>query len=150
MQCEFYQGNRESLIAWCSSAATLEQYQTYVVQEIEQLADISLLKHLRQLQTVAQMLQAQGMDILAQDQRGAVDALFTDMVACGSYFKWSDIPLVYERSDTLDLDIQERGLLGADEGLNTALLFIVDEEHVAICRNREADHEARHPHDKSY
>lgn len=150
MQCDFYQGNRDALIAWCSSATALDLYQTYVAQEIEQLADISLLKHLRQLQTIAQMLQAQGLEQMAQEQRGAVDALFTDILACASYFQWSGLPMTFEHSGTLDLDVQERGLLGADEGLNTALLFIVDDEHIAICRNREADHEARHPHDKSH
>lgn len=150
MQCEFYRAQRSVLIAWCSDAANLHQYSEAASAECEQLADISLLKHLRQLAAIARDLQINGVEHLIDEQRGAVDALFTDMVACATYAGESTIPVEADGQGELPLDVQERGLLGADEGLNMAMLFVIDEGRIAICRNREADHQARHPHDKSH
>ena len=149
MRCEYYNGERKALIEWCCDASVLQKYLEDTATECEQLADLSLLRHLRQLQQIAQTLSMNGRADLEKEQRGALDALFSDMIAFGTYNVW-DMPLEADGQGDLPLDVQVRGLLGADECLNAAMLFVIDEGRIAICRNREADLEARHPHDKSH
>lgn len=136
------------LIDWCCDEAQLQRYETHVVSECEQLADISLLRHLRQLLQVVQQLRVEGRERMIEQQTAALDALFTDMLATATWHDW-EAPLEVAGSGELALDVQQRGLLGADEISNAAMLFVVDPACIAICRQRAADHEARHPHDTS-
>ncbi len=146
MECDFYVGNRQELITWCCEIHVQQRYQEAIAAELEQMADISLIKHLRQMLEASRLLMTEGIDgPNAQANVHIIDALFTDLVAYATYYAW-DLPLQADGSGELALDVQERGLLRADNSSNAAMLFVIDEQRLALCRTREADHQARHPH----
>ena len=69
---------------------------------------------------------------------GAADELLTDLFAVATWRSW---PLPLEMIGERDLPVDDlpRGLLGQDAGTDGAKLWLLDDETLALSRDREAD-----------
>jgi hypothetical protein len=141
MRCTCFRIDPPSLLAALSDEAFIARYQGALADELPGLADRALVRHLRRLSTIASRAVAGGFDRLAEADPGAADELLTDLFAVATWRAW---PLPLEQLGERDLPVEglPRGLLGQDAGSDGAKLWLLDDETLALCRDREADTEA--------
>jgi hypothetical protein len=138
MRCFCYRVDQPSLIAELTDEAILQRYQSYLGDELPSLADRGLVRFIRKQSTVVSRVLAEGFDRVAEQDVAAADALLTDIFAVATYFQWR-IPLEPLGERDLPLDDLPRGLLSADTSSDGAKLWVIDEDTIALSRDREAD-----------
>lgn len=138
MRCTCFRIDPPSLLAALADPDLLKRYQQALSDELPSLADRALVRYLRRLSTLASRALAEGFDRVAEDDRVAADALLTDLFAVATYRNW---PLPIDALGERDLPVEElpRGLLGADDSTDGAKLWLIDDETLALTRDREAD-----------
>jgi hypothetical protein len=138
MRCTCYRIDPPSLLAALAEPELLARYQQALGDELPSLADRALVRYLRKLTTLASRALAEGFDRVAEDDRIAADALLTDLFAVATYRGW---PLPIEPLGERDLPVEAlpRGMLGADAATDGAKLWLIDDETLALARDREAD-----------
>jgi hypothetical protein len=137
MLCTCWRIDPASLIAALTTPETLARYQDAVAEEIPGLADRALLKHLRRMTTLAARALAGGFDELARDELAAADELLSDLLAVGTYRGW-ELPLDALGEREVAVESLPRGLLGADQGVESARVWLLDRSLLALARSREA------------
>jgi hypothetical protein len=100
-------------------------------------ADRALITHLRQLDAVANKVRTAGFDAVAAQDPAAADALLSDLLAVATYDRW-DVPAEHLGEDDLPVDGLPRGILAADGSKEGAKVFVLDEQTIAIARERAA------------
>ncbi len=138
MRCTCYRIDPPSLLAALSDEAFIARYQSSLADELPGLADRALVRHLRRLSTSASRAVTSGFDHLAEADPSAADELLTDLFAVATWRSW---PLPLEVIGERDLPVEDlpRGLLGQDVGTDGAKLWLLDDETLALSRDREAD-----------
>ncbi len=138
MRCFCYRVDQPSLMAALTDEALLTRYQSTIGDELPALADRGLVRFLRKQGTLVSRALTDGFDRLAEQDIAAADSLLTDVFAVATYHNWF-LPL--ESLGERDLPVEElpRGLLSADISTDGAKLWVIDEDTIALTRDREAD-----------
>ncbi len=138
MRCFCYRVDQPSLMAALTDEALLTRYQSTIGDELPALADRGLVRFLRNQSTLVSRALSDGFDRLAEQDIAAADSLLTDIFAVATYHNWF-LPL--EALGERDLPVEElpRGLLSADISTDGAKLWVIDEDTIALTRDREAD-----------
>ncbi len=140
MRCHCYRVDQPSLMAALTDENLLSRYQNTISDELPSLADRGLVRFLRKQSTLVSRAISEGFDRLAEEDVAAADSLLTDIFAVATYHNWF-LPL--ESLGEKDLPVEElpRGLLSADVSVDGAKLWVIDQETIALTRDREADDE---------
>jgi len=135
MRCACFRTDPAALLAALSSEQALARWQETITDEARALADRALIRHLRALTAVAGQVRHEGVERVAQRDPAAVDALLSELFAVATWHGW---PLPIEPLGEQDLAVEglPRGLLGADASRDGASLWLVDDQTVALARNR--------------
>lgn len=138
MRCHCYHVDQPSLLTALTDEAFIARYQQALGDELPSLADRALVRFLRKQSTLANRALSEGFDRLAEQDTVAADGLLTDLFAVATWHGW-DLPI--ESLGERDLPVEElpRGLLGADTATDGAKLWVIDQETIALSRDREAD-----------
>lgn len=138
MRCHCYHVDQPSLLTALTDEAFIARYQSALADELPSLADRGLVRFLRKQNTIATRALTDGFDRLAEQDTAAADGLLTDLFAVATWHGW-ELPI--ESLGERDLPIEElpRGLLGADIATDGAKLWVIDQETIALSRDREAD-----------
>ncbi len=137
MNADIYTGRKADLLTYATDAHTLELYAAYLTDEYAHTADAGLLRHIRRMQGFLGTLNSHGLEAACHINQLGIDALLTDICAVATWSHWKH-PLQKVAHDTVPLDIEQRGLLGSDDSVDGAMLFIIDAEHIAIVRHQDA------------
>lgn len=135
LQATYYRCGHAQLLQALCEPALLARYRQHVEDEMPRCADGELLQHLRRLLLLQARVAQQGLEEAAALDRGGIDALLTDCFAVATWHGWP-IPAVADGTGPMPLEPLQRGLLGADQATEGALLFVLDDERVALCRHR--------------
>jgi len=149
MRCFCYRVDQPSLMAALTDEALLTRYQSTIGDELPSLADRGLVRFLRKQSTSVSRALSDGFDRLAEQDIAAADSLLTDIFAVATYHDWF-LPL--EQLGERDLPVEElpRGLLSADISTDGAKLWVIDQDTIALTRDREADEQPdMSPHHRS-
>ena len=144
MRCTCYRTDPPTLVAVLTDTETLARYQEAVATEVKSLADRALVKHIKRMSTLASQAMAAGFETLARNDLAGADELLTDVFAVGTWHGW-ELPLEDLGEQDLPVDDLPRGLLAADQGTESAQLWMLDGRTVALCRSRQAGNEAELP-----
>jgi hypothetical protein len=137
MRCHTYRTDVPALLAALTDADALARWQTAVVDELPGLADRAMVRHLKRLSGAASQAQAEGFERLAEADPALADALLSDLLAVATFHNWP-LPLTALGDQDLDLDDHPRGLLGEDTSPDSARVWLLDRETIALARAREA------------
>jgi hypothetical protein len=124
------------LVAALTDAAMLARYQEAVAEELPSLADRGLAKHLRRMSTLASRALGSGIEALAQEDVASADELLSDLLAVATFRGW-ELPLEPLGERELAVEDLPRGLLAADRAADSARVWVIDHETVALARARE-------------
>lgn len=141
MKCSVYRTEPAALIAALTEPASLAKYQQRLAAEIPSCIERGLITHLRQLCTLASGAQAEGFDRVAERDAAAADALLSDLFAVATYDGWP-LPVEAMGESDLPLDGLPRGILAADRSAEGARVYLIDDQTIAIARNREVSDSA--------
>lgn len=138
MLARLYRTDVPALVAALGDPAMLVRYLQAVAEETPACADRALLAHLRRLNAIAGMVQAQGLQDAARADAARVDELLTDIFAVATWKGW-ELPAADQGEADFDPAGLPRGLLGSDPGRDGAGLWVADPATVALVRGRQAD-----------
>ncbi|MEK7415538.1 MAG: hypothetical protein AAB263_19715 [Planctomycetota bacterium] len=138
MRCECYRTDPATLVESLSNPDLLNRYLVAQEAELPALADRALVRHIRQMCSLAAHALASGMTEIAKQNPAATDELLSDLFAVATWQRW-ELPVERLADDELAVDGLPRGLLGADIGHGGASVWVIDHAHVALARSREAD-----------
>jgi hypothetical protein len=138
MRCHCYHIDQPSLLTALTDEAFIARYQQALGDELPSLADRALVRFLRKQSTLANRALSEGFDRLAEQDTAAADGLLTDLFAVATWHGW-ELPI--ESLGERDLPVEDlpRGLLGADTASDGAKLWVIDQETIALSRDRQAD-----------
>ena len=136
MRCRLYRAEIDELIAALTDPALLERYGEHLQRDEQGAAEPAYQRLMQQMQVLAQRAASNGFDSVVQEDRGAADALLTDVFAVATWEHWS-LPVQDEGEDDCDLDGATRGLLGADDQRGGAELYRFGDGRLALRRSRE-------------
>jgi hypothetical protein len=137
MRCSLYRVDAEALVAALTQPDLIARYQQRLADELPSCADRALITYLRQLDAVANKVRTTGFDSVAAQDPAAADALLSDLFAVATYDRW-DVPAEHIGDDELPVDGLPRGILAADGSREGAKVFVLDEQTIAIARERTA------------
>jgi hypothetical protein len=135
--CLTWHTSLPALVAALTDAAMLSRYQDAVAEELPSLADRALAKHLRRMTTLASRALAGGFEALASEDLAAADELLSDLLAVATFRGW-ELPLESVGERELAVEDLPRGLLAADRAADSARVWVIDQQTVALARAREA------------
>lgn len=144
MRCTCYRTDPPTLVAALTDPETIARYQEALAVEAKALADRALLKHVKRMSTLASQVLAGGFETVARNDLAGADELLTDLFAVGTWHRW-DLPVEDLGEQDLPVDDLPRGLLAADQGVESARLWMLDGTTVALSRSRESGDEAEMP-----
>src|SRR5262249_33035995 len=120
-----------------TDAEALARWQDAAAAELPALADRAMVRHLKKLSAAVSRAQAEGFERLAEAEPALADALLTDLLAVATFHGW-DLPLTALGEEELDVEELPRGLLGEDVSPDSARVWLLDRETIALARTREA------------
>jgi hypothetical protein len=138
VRCHCYHVDQPALLTALTDEAFIARYQQAIADELPSLADRALVRFLRRQTTLATRALTDGFDRLAEQDTAAADTLLTDLFAVATWHGWT---LPIETLGERDLPVEDlpRGLLGADQANDGAKLWVIDQETIALARDRQAD-----------
>jgi len=136
MRCFTYRTDIPALLSALTDAEAINRWHTAVADEMPGLADRAMIKHLKQLSTAATRAQVEGFDRLAEADPALADALLSDLFAVATFHNW-DLPITALGEEDVPVDDLPRGLLGEDISPDSARVWLVDRDTVALARARE-------------
>ena len=141
MELEIYSGSVNGLTQWCRSAGVLTRYNEHICSELEHVADAALIKHLKKLQKLSSSLLHGGAN---EPDFAVMNSLLTDVFCVASYEKW-DHPMQFVHSAQIT-ELPEPGFYGQEDGAveeqQSALLYVIDAQQIALSRCHQADCDA--------
>jgi hypothetical protein len=141
MRVTVFRADPPTLLAALSDAPLVQRWLAQQEEDLKSLVERALLTHIRQLTTIASRILAEGVERVAEQDTAAVDAFLSDAFAVATWHGW-ELPL--ESLGELDVPVEElpRGLLGADRSREGAQVWLLDDQTVAIARNRTVSADA--------
>ena len=144
MRCTTYRTDPPTLVAALTQIELLQRYQDALALETKSLADRTLLRHVRRMSTLASQVMVGGFETVARNDLAGADELLTDLFAVATWHDW-DLPAERLGEQELPVDDLPRGLLAADQGAESAKLWLLDGTTVALSRARESGDQAEMP-----
>ncbi len=144
MRVTCYRTDPPSLVAALTGTDAIVRYQEALAIETKALADRSLIRHVKRMSTLASQVLVSGFATVARNDLGGADELLTDLFAVATWQRW-ELPVEDLGEQELPVEDLPRGLLAADQGTESARLWMLDGTTVALSRSRESGDEAELP-----
>jgi len=122
------------------SSEVLTLYYEHSVGELAQVVEPTLMRHVRQMQQLAQHVLSSGYDATLSHDRPGLDALLTEIVALGTWFNWP-LPLRKTSPPETPQPLPLSGLLGTDNRGDGAALWAIDGQ-IYLARVRDVSGQA--------
>ena len=144
MLAEVFRTDPPTLLGALTDPEMLARYQQAVIDELGSLADRPLITHLKRTSTCASRVAVEGFEAVARDDLAAADELLSDLLAVATWRGW---PLPLEALGRRELAVEDlpRGLMGADRSADSARVWRLDGDTIALARSRAAAEPAPRP-----
>lgn len=136
MALEHYRADSTELLNRLAEGELLARYVQALEAEAGSLAEAPQLAFGRRMLGLVARLGAEGVEQVASTDRAGLDALLTDVFALATWHRWP-LPVEPLPPGEVDLEHAQRGLLGAETEGQGAVLYVIDEQTVALRRSRD-------------
>ena len=142
MRCECFTTVLDDLPFALTEAALLQRYRDWMQVDIGGLAEPGLVRHVQQLLATCDELAHFGWEQVAQQKGPQVDALLVDIFAAATWFKWP-LAVTPQGERDLTLDSMRPGILGLDHAKHGPLLYLIEPDTIALCRQRVVEEQTQ-------
>ncbi len=136
VSCDCFRADSTDLLNHLAEGSLLSRYVEWLQASNAYQAEATQIAFSRRMLELVSRLAAEGVEGVAANDRASLDALLTDVFATATWHRWP-LPVEALGSREIDPDQVQRGLLGAEREDQGAVLYVVDEETVALRRSRD-------------
>jgi hypothetical protein len=133
--CDCFRADSTALLNHLVDGSLLARYADWLQASNASQAEATQVAFSRRMLELVTRLGAEGMEGVAAHDRAGLDALLTDVFATATWHRWP-LPIEAIGSREIDPERAQRGLLGSECEAHGAVLYVVDEDTVALRRSR--------------